>query len=81
MQSKLNQYGWVVSNDEKGQQVIQKDDEMGRFKSDEEAVLFVEETYFEMLNLLEDINDVFGYYEVHDLLTKIKGEKYAEKNT
>ena len=54
--------GWVLSNDEQGNAVIQKDDESNRFKSDDDAVEFVVNSYSE---LLEACKEAFDELTVH----------------
>lgn len=47
----LNTLGWILSNNERDDTVIQRDDEMGRFKDDDEATEFVAESYLKMLDI------------------------------
>lgn len=44
-----NIQGWLLSNNESGDIVIQKDDEIERFKNDDEATIFVVQTYHALL--------------------------------
>jgi len=49
----LNTLGWILSNNDRDETVIQRDDEMGRFKDDEEATKFVAESYMKLLKACE----------------------------
>jgi len=56
--------GWILSNNESGDSVIQKLDDSDRFKSDDEATEFVVNSYNELLrvskmlvNYLEELED------------------------
>lgn len=49
----LNGLGWIQSNNEANEQVIQRDDEMEVFKSDQEAVEFVVKSYSKLLEALK----------------------------
>ena len=53
-----NKKGWVLSNNEKGDFVIQKDDESTRFKNDDEATEFVVNSYAQLLEALKELTDV-----------------------
>jgi hypothetical protein len=44
--------GWILSNNENDDVVIQKDDDMARFKSDDAATEFVVKSYAELLEAL-----------------------------
>lgn len=50
-----NLQGWVLSNNEKGDIVIQKDDNSDRFKSDDEATKFVVESYRKLLKACQAV--------------------------
>ena len=50
----LGKYGWILSNNEKNDTVIQKDDEMDVFKNDDEATEFVVDSYFKLLNACKE---------------------------
>lgn len=51
----LNTYGWILSNNEREDTVIQKDDEMNRFKDDDEATEFVAIQYTKAIELCKSI--------------------------
>ena len=78
--------GWILSNNEKGDIVIQKDDESNRFKNDDEATEFVVKSYAELLEALEmavkalqdnNIDEMMsGEFEIiTDAINKAKGRK------
>jgi hypothetical protein len=49
--------GWILSNNERGDVVIQKDDECTRFESDDDATEFVVKDYLKTLEELEGLKD------------------------
>jgi len=53
MIGELNNLGWILSNNEQHDIVIQKDDEMAVFRSDDEATKFVVESYNQLLEQLK----------------------------
>jgi len=52
--------GWVLSNNEKGESVIQKDDESPRFLTDDEATEFVVKSYDELLQACKRVIACIG---------------------
>jgi len=50
VQESLIKTGWVISNNDRDEVVIQKYDESKRFNSDDEATTFVVKSYFELLS-------------------------------
>ncbi|RLI98726.1 MAG: hypothetical protein DRP08_07900 [Candidatus Aenigmatarchaeota archaeon] len=53
--------GWLISNNERGDIVIQKDDDMDRFASDDEATQFVVRSYEELYEGLIKAYDLLDY--------------------
>lgn len=77
--SQVPNYGWILTNNEQGETVIQKDDEKNVFNSDEEAVDFVVKTYFELVNILEKVhNTIIPCPEIEQLLNKVKRKTYQK---
>lgn len=79
--------GWILSNNEAGEMVIQKYDESDRFKSDDEATEFVVKSYNELLEALEaslymlnDYEEAFqgedrmGFDEIEQAINNAKGK-------
>ena len=87
----MEKSGWILSNNEAGDIVIQKDDELGRFKNDDEATKFVVESYGGLLEALkvmvasfegaleidENGEDADGF--TYDCLTQAKQEMNKAK--
>lgn len=67
--------GWVLSNNEKGDVVIQKDDESDRFNDDDEATKFVVKSYY---NLLEVCREILDHIESN--LIDISTSGYIKEN-
>ena len=53
----MNNKGWLLSNNERGDVVIQKDDESKRFNSDDEATEFVIQSYDKLLEVCKNLID------------------------
>ena len=53
----MSNLGWVLSNNEQGDIVIQKNDESKRFKNDDEATEFVVKSYKELLKACREAKE------------------------
>ena len=65
MIGQLNTLGWLLSNNEQNNIVIQRDDEMNAFKNDDEATEFLVVSYRKLLNASNDF---------------IRAKEFAEKD-
>jgi len=75
--------GWVLSNNERDDIVIQKDDCESVFSSDDEATMFVVESYMELLTIckqilsIKDANLDIGvemFNRIRQLINKAEGK-------
>ncbi len=79
----MKSLGWVLSNNEKGDMVIQKDDESNRFKNDDEATEFVVKSYLEMVDALKmaieymenDIEYLKTWTQIREAIKSAEGGK------